>query len=65
MSGFRRERRSVAASEASQHRGFDGSVAASQRIYPIDQVRLLRAKYLISYFLSNSQDANGIWITYA
>ena len=31
---------------------------------PIDQVRLLREKYLISYFLSNSQDANRICITY-
>ena len=34
------------------------------RTYPIDQVRLLREKYLISYFLSNSQDANRICITY-
>ena len=33
-------------------------------VYPIDQVRLLREKYLISYFLSNSQDANRICITY-
>ena len=34
------------------------------KIFPIDQVRLLREKYLISYFLSNSQDANRICITY-
>ena len=34
-----------------------GTDAGGKGTNPIDQVRLLRAKYLISYFLSNSQDA--------
>ena len=50
--------------ETYEEREDDRDVGQIPITNPIDQVRLLREKYLISNFLSNSQDANRICITY-